>query len=163
MEWIDDLDGAWDREFPDVDTSALPPLVRLTLLSERIEAFQHGVLEPFELTPGDYSVLATLRRAGNPYALNPSRLYSRLRVSSGGMTKMLGRLEERDLIKRKPDPSDGRGSVVSLTRRGLTLQDRVFQAFLAASQNVLAPLSNKQRRDADRVLRDLLGAFEGRT
>jgi DNA-binding MarR family transcriptional regulator len=75
---------------------------------------------------------------------------------------MLKRLEQRDLVERAPDPEDGRGSVVSLTRRGLAVQDRVFHAFLEASQKLLAPLPMTRRREAERGLRSLLDAFEAR-
>lgn len=160
MDWIDELSNAWTREYPDFDTTALPPLVRLARLSVLIESFQAEVLEPFELTSTDYSVLAALRRAGRPYSLNPSQLYSRLERSSGGMTKILKRLEQADLVERTPDPQDGRGTVVTLTREGLAVQDRVFHAFLTASQDVLAPLSDNRRRESERSLRGLLDAFE---
>ena len=160
MDWIDQLSEDWQREYPKLDTSVLPPLVRLARLSILLEAFQREVLDPFELTSGDYAVLAALRRAGAPYALNPSQLTSRLERSSGGMTKMLKRLEQGGLVVREPDPEDGRGSVVSLTKEGLAVQDRVFHAFLTASQDLLDSLSPSRRRDSDRALRALLDAFE---
>ncbi len=160
MDWIDELGVAWRREYRGVDTGALPPLVRLARLALLIERFQLAVLEPFELTPGDYGVLAMLRRAGAPYALTPSQLYGRLQRSSGGMTKILKRLEDGGLVKRAPDPADGRGSLVSLTKAGLELQDRVFHAFLTASQDLLAKLSDAKLRASDRALRALLGSFE---
>ena len=160
MDWIDDLSTAWQREYPDRDLSSLPPMVRVARLALLIESFQNTVVTPFGLSPNDYSVLATLRRAGRPYALNPSQLYSRLERSSGGMTKILKRLEQRGLVQRAPDPQDGRGSVVSLTKEGLTVQDRIFHAFLNASEDALAPLSSTRRREAERGLRSLLDAFE---
>ena len=160
MDWIDELGVAWRREYKGVDTAPLPPLVRVARLALLIEQLQLEVLAPFELTPGDYGVLAMLRRAGAPYALSPSQLYGRLQRSSGGMTKILKRLEEGGLVKRAPDPSDGRGSLVSLTKAGLDLQDRVFHAFLAASQDLLAPLSPAKLRESERTLRALLDCFE---
>jgi DNA-binding MarR family transcriptional regulator len=162
MSWIDDLSTAWDREYPDLDTAAFPPLVRLARLSVLIEGFQQTVLAPFDLSAGDYGVLAALRRAGAPYQLSPSSLYSRLQRSSGGMTKILKRVEERGLVVRAPDPADGRGSVVSLTDEGLTVQDRVFRAFLEGSQDLLSPLTETEVKDTDRVLTDLLDLFEVR-
>lgn len=161
MTWIDDLSTAWAREYPDLDVRTLPPMVRLARLSVLIEGFQNQVLEPFELTPGDYSVLATLRRAGGSYELTPSKLYSRLQRSSGGMTKILKRLEEQDLVKRSPDPADGRGSLVSLTKRGLDVQERVFNGFLSATQDLLHGISFPELRQVDRSLEMLLAAFEG--
>jgi DNA-binding MarR family transcriptional regulator len=160
MDWIDELRNAWGREYPQLDVSALPPLVRLARLAVLIEAFQQEVLEPFELTPSDYSVMAALRRAGEPYELSPSGLYSRLERSSGGMTKMLKRLEERGYLRRSSDPDDGRGSRIRLTRSGIAVQERVFNAFLSASDDLLAPLSRARLREVDGSLRDLLDAFE---
>ncbi len=162
MGWIDDLSTAWEREYPDLDTTTFPPMVRLARLSVLIEGFQQAVLSPFELSSGDYGVLAALRRAGEPYQLSPSMLYSRLQRSSGGMTKILKRLEEQGLVARSPDPQDGRGSLVSLSEEGLDVQERVFNAFLTATQDLLAPLSETDLKDTDGVLRNLLDTFEAR-
>ena len=172
MGWIDDLSTAWEREYPDLDTTTFPPMVRLARISILIDNFQQAVLAPFELSSGDYGVLAALRRAGKPYQLTPSDLYGRLQRSSGGMTKILKRLEEQGLVERSPDPRDGRGSVVSLTERGLDVQERVFNAFLSATQDLLAPLSTPNTapqdgsppdlNETDRVLRSLLDTFETR-
>ena len=160
MEWVDELSNAWEREYPDLDTSALPALTLLARLSVLIDHFQIEVLEPFELTPGDYSVLAMLRRSGKPYELNPNQLYSRLQRSSGGMAKMLKRLEERSLIRRTPDPEDGRGSRVRLTRKGIALQERAFLAFLVATRSRVGELDARERSAADAVFRRFLEAFE---
>lgn len=158
MNWIDDLARAWRREYPGRDVTALPPLVRLARLGVLLEAFQHEVLAPFGLTPADYGVLALLRRAGPPYELSPSRLVSNLRRSSGGITKMVSRLESRGLVRRTPDPDDGRGCRVQLTRSGVALQERVFASFLGASGELLAPLG--ALGGTDRELDRLLDAFE---
>ena len=162
MDWFEDFERGWASEYADFDVSNLPPLVRLARLGVLIDAFQHDVLEPFELTPSDYGVLAALRRAGAPYSLKPSQLYSRLRRSSGGMTKILKRLEDADLVERNPDPDDGRGTRVTLTARGQSLQDRVFNAFLVATSSLMDPLSDGQKRAADASLGDLLAVFEER-
>jgi DNA-binding MarR family transcriptional regulator len=41
-------------------------------------------------------------------------------LSSGGLTRLVGRLEARGLLRRAPDPSDGRGYLASLTPEGRT-------------------------------------------
>lgn len=160
MDWLDDISRAWQREYPELDTSVLPPLVRAARVGVLIDAFQHAVVTPFELTPSDYAVLAALRRAGEPYELSPSHLTLRLQRSSGGMTKMLRRLEERGLIRRTPDPEDGRGSLVRLTRRGITLQERIFHAFLTASDELLGSTSRGERQEIDAATRTLIERLE---
>ena len=160
-DWIDDLLEGWRREYPSLETGALPPMVRLARLAVLIQSFQDEALAPFDLTDGGYSVLAALRRGGEPYAQNPSQLYNLLERSSGGMTKILKRLEGGGLVQRTPDPDDRRGSLVWLTPKGLEVQDRVFRAYLEATDQLFAPLSGARRKETDRVLRQLLNVFEG--
>jgi DNA-binding MarR family transcriptional regulator len=159
-DWIDELERGWAREHPEADLSTLPPLVRLARLAVLIQGVQAEALEPFDLTPADYSVLASLRRAGPPYRTSPTELYNVLQRSSGGMTKMLKRLESLGLVKRSPDPHDGRGSLVALTKSGLRVQERAFGALLERTQALLGGLSAKRIEEIDGSLRTLLEAFE---
>jgi DNA-binding MarR family transcriptional regulator len=161
-DWTDELAEAWAREHPEADVAPLPPLVRLARLGILIDAFQTRMLQPFGLTPADYTVLAALRRVGAPYRSSPSQLYSVLHRSSGGMSKMLKRLEERRLVERFADPHDGRGSLVGLTEAGVAMQEKVFTDLLNGTHELLAPVSPGQLADIDQSLRVLLDAFESR-
>lgn len=160
MSWIDDLTVAWEREYPDRDISTFPPMVRLARLTILLESFQDEVLEPFELIWADYGVLAALRRAGKPHRLSPGELTNELHRSSGGMTKILDRLEARGYVRRLPDPADRRGILVGLTRQGLAVQDDVFRAFLDATDGLMAPLGSRALRQADQSLAQMLEVFE---
>ena len=87
-------------------------------------------------------------------------------VRGGAMTeealkRLLKRLEERGLVRRTPDPSDGRASRVTLTRSGLQLQERIFNAFLSASDDLLEGVGAKERSGLDDALRTLLARLEG--
>jgi DNA-binding MarR family transcriptional regulator len=160
MNLVDELSEGWAREHPKLATETLNPLVRLHRIAIRLESFERDVVTPFGVAPSDSRVLALLRRVGPPYRMSPSELYGRLARSSGGMTKILKRLEEAKLIERVPDPNDGRGLLVGLTREGLAVQGRVFLAFLAASRDLFAPLSSAKLREVDRALRTLQDALE---
>ena len=160
MDWIDEFSEAWAREYPDADTSTLSPMTRLVRLGVLMDTFQRETLEPFELTPSDYAVLSTLRRAGPPYQLSPSDLYTTLERSSGGMTKMLKRLESLGLVERIPDPEDGRSTRVLLTEAGVSLQEEVFNVFLSRTQELLHTISPSKLREIDNSLRLLLDGIE---
>ena len=160
MDWIDESSEAWAREYPDVDMSTLSPITRLVRLGVLMDIFQKETLEPFELTPSDYAVLSTLRSAGSPYQLSPSELYTALERSSGGMTKMLKRLEGLGLIERTPDPEDGRSTRVLLTKTGVALQEEVFKVFLSRTQELLHTISLGKLREIDSSLRILIDAIE---
>jgi DNA-binding MarR family transcriptional regulator len=105
-------------------------------------------------------VLASLRRLGAPYQASPSELYNVLERSSGGMTKMLKRLEGLGLVKRLPDPNDGRSSLVCLTNKGITMHEKTFHTFVEASHDLLDGVSAKRLKELDRSLQDLVSAFE---
>jgi DNA-binding MarR family transcriptional regulator len=132
-------------------------LARLSIL---IEAFQRESLEPHNLTPNDYAVLAALRRAGPPYELSPSKLYTDLERSSGGMTKMLKRLESLGFVERTPDPEDGRSTLVALTPSGIEVEEKAFKLFLSRTHDLLAPISQAELKEIDQSLSSFLEAIE---
>src|SRR4051794_16833985 len=67
----------------------------------------------------EWSVLAILRRAGEPYRLSAGELAQHAAISSGAMTNRLDRLEANGLVRRLRDPSDRRGVLVELTPKGI--------------------------------------------
>ncbi|MEE8165925.1 MAG: MarR family transcriptional regulator [Myxococcota bacterium] len=160
MQSVEELLTVWRRELPDLNTEAFAPLLRAIHLASVVGTFQRRVLEPFEISPSEYEVLAALRRAGSPYRLNPKALTGRLDRSSGGMAKLLKRLEVGGYVQRVPDPEDGRGSLVVLSRRGLELQARILAAFVAAAENRLGELDKDRLAEVDDAMRRLSEAFE---
>ena len=65
-----------------------------------------------ELTPSQTSLLSRLHRDGPATA---SALAAAERVRPQSVAAVLAVLEERALVERRPDPTDGRRQVVSLT------------------------------------------------
>lgn len=160
MDWYDRISTAWVKANPDKDYSVLPPLVRAQRVGLLLDNLQKNVTAPFDLTPADYSVLATLRRSGSPYRMVPSELYSVLERSSGGMTKILKRLEARKLISRTPMPGDGRSSYIQLTKKGRDIEKDMFESYLTISQRILGDIPKQKLDEIDRALETLLDHFE---
>jgi DNA-binding MarR family transcriptional regulator len=160
-DWVEGVFLAWGREFPQADTAGLKMITRLARLEVLLSDFQSCCLAPLGLVMSDFMVLAALRRLGEPYQASPSSLYNVLERSSGGMTKMIKRLESMGLVERLPDPDDGRGSLVRLTAEGVAMHEQAFYAFLEGSDAVLDGVSSTQLKGLDRSLQRLVGAFEG--
>jgi DNA-binding MarR family transcriptional regulator len=158
---IDEIVAQWRRERPDLDVTALGELGRLFRASQLAEAALTEGLGG-HLQPGWFDLLAALRRAGPPYELNPTDLMGATMLSSGGMTKRLDRLAEAGLVERRPDPTDRRGTLVRLTRRGKTAIDKAVETHVANEERLLRLLSGADRRALDKVLRRLLAALEQR-
>jgi DNA-binding MarR family transcriptional regulator len=65
----------------------------------------------------EFDVLITLDNAPGGH-LRMTDLAQATMLSSGGMTRLVGRLEQRGLIRRDPDPDDARAFHASLTDAG---------------------------------------------
>ncbi len=147
---VDRLIAAWKRERPDLDLSPLAVLSRITRIARHLDIARRDAFA--DLENWGFDVLAALRRAGEPHQLSPGQLMQETLVTSGTMTKRLDRLEELQLITREPDPNDGRGSLVTLTRAGMRAVDSAMEDLLENERELLQNLSVKERE----VLADLL-------
>ena len=150
----------WSRERPDLDVSPMGVIGRISRLSRIFERGLAEIFSSFGLGGGEFDVLATLRRAGEPYRLTPTELSKSLMVSSRGMTNRLDRLERADFIIRLPDPSDRRGTLVCLTDEGRRLVDEVVAAHVENEHRLLDSLGPSERKTLADLLRKLLLSLE---
>jgi DNA-binding MarR family transcriptional regulator len=157
---VDRVLSQWAATSPDLDTTPVGVIARLGRATAYVDAGVNAKLAQFGLTRAAWDVLASLRREDPPHRLSPTRLYQALMRSSGAMTHRLASLERDGLVKRVADPGDGRGMLVQLTRKGVNLVDRVAPAHLANERELLAPLSDDERRQLSELLRKLLRAYE---
>jgi DNA-binding MarR family transcriptional regulator len=65
----------------------------------------------------EFDVLINLDNAPRE-SLRMTGLAGAVMLSSGGLTRLAGRLEDRGFVRREPDPADGRGFLCSLTPAG---------------------------------------------
>jgi DNA-binding MarR family transcriptional regulator len=150
---VDRLIAAWKAQRPDLDLSPLGVLSRITRISRHLDIERRNAFA--DLDTWGFDVLASLRRAGAP-----SQLMQETLVTSGTMTNRLDRLEELDLITREPDPSDGRGSLVTLTKAGVRAVDAAMEELLGRERNFLAPLSSEEKKELARLLSLIAAQFE---
>ncbi|MEZ4332823.1 MAG: MarR family transcriptional regulator [Myxococcota bacterium] len=155
MDRTNEVVHACQREHPTLDASSLLLLLRFDGLARSLEPFLRDVLEPLELAPSEQRVLLALAPASQVERETPTRLAQRLGHTTGGMTKILRRLEERGLVARSTDPDDGRGRRVELTARGDATLGRALRALALAAGHRLASLPPAARDE----IADSLGRF----
>ena len=131
-------------------------IARIWRLARLSEAATEEIFAEHGLSRGGFDVLAALRRAGTPYELSPTELYSSLLISSGAMTNRIDRLEEMGLVERIPDADDRRGIKVVLTARGRAVIDDAVRDHLDNERRMLDVLSASERRVLPALLRELL-------
>lgn len=86
---------------------------------------------------------------------SPGELARALRVHPSSLTGVLRRLERAGLIRRAPDPTDGRRAIVSLTAKGQRLNDRQDGTAESAVRRALKALGRSRTTTARAVLRKL--------
>jgi DNA-binding MarR family transcriptional regulator len=152
---VDLIIEQWQRERPELDSSPIGIVGRLSRLAREVEARLEPVYRDHGLEPGWHDVLATLRRGGPPYELRASEFTKGLMITSSGATKRLDRLERAGLIARRPDPADRRGILIALTDEGRRMIDAVTAPHLANEARLLEALSAKEREQLAGLLRKL--------
>jgi DNA-binding MarR family transcriptional regulator len=157
---VDRIVAAWQRERPDLDVAPLQVLSRVSRLARHLDLARREAFAAHDLEPGEFDVLAALRRAGKPYALSPSQLLSLTLVTSGTMTNRIDRLEQKSLVTRTPDPNDGRGVLVQLTTQGKTAVDRALDELLEREHTLLSKVAKGDREKLAEVLRDVVLPFD---
>ena len=157
---VDKILAQWAKERPDLDVSPMGLIGRTTRLASYLRKAIGETFAEFDLQPGEFDVLATLRRSGVPYQLSPTELFKSMMVSSGTMTNRIDRLESAGLVERIPDTRDRRGTLIHLTSKGFDLIESAVTAHVANEHRILSSLSKTEKEELSKLLRKLLLSFE---
>lgn len=160
MDRIDRITEQWQRERPDLDISPMGLIGRLGNITLHLSREMEKVFSQFGLNTSSFDVLATLRRAGNPYTLSPGEMLSTLMVTSGTMTNRIDQLEKAGWVIRKVNPEDGRSFLVSLTPQGLELINQVIEAHVNNQKRLVAGLSQQEQQVLNELLKVFLNSLE---
>ena len=104
------------------------------------------------LTEGEFAVMEALYHKGPMLLVEVQR---KVLVSSGGITYLVDRLQDKGLVERRPCEHDRRASYAALTAAGEKLIGDAFPAHAAALRHALSGLNRSEKRDAIRLLRQL--------
>jgi DNA-binding MarR family transcriptional regulator len=156
---IDEKLEIWLREIPELDARVEGIVDRILIVNKYLRRTHDETLEQLGLTWGDAQLLSSLRYSGAPYRSTPGRLGAELGLSSGAVTARLDKMEEAELIRRRPDPDDRRGVVVELTDRGKERWETSIAVQMEKESIVSATLDERDQDLLNDLLRRLLLAF----
>ena len=129
----------------EVDTSFLETLLgynaRRAALAV-IARFLEG-MAPYQLKPVDFSVLSLV--AHNP-GITSRQLCATLGILPPNLVGMVNLLEKRELVARKPHPTDGRAMGLHLTPGGQKLVREAEKTAASIEADVAARLSAAEQR-----------------
>jgi DNA-binding MarR family transcriptional regulator len=157
---VDEILQQWARERPDLDTSSMAIVGRISRIEKKVDPLLSSVFRKFGLERWSFDVLATLRRSGYPYELTPTQLFNSLMLTSGAITHRSDELVKAGLVQRKLDPNDRRGVRVRLTGSGLARINDAVTAHVENEHRILRRLSKQERSLLISLLRRLLLGLE---
>ncbi|MEO3775512.1 MarR family transcriptional regulator [Micromonospora sp. B11E3] len=120
----------------------------------------NGTAEHRVLDRAAYVILRHLAAAGPQ---NVSALAARLNLDGSTVTRQVSAMQRDGLIARTPDPSDGRGTVISPTAAGLQRMAAVRAARTRLYGDILGDWTADDRGTLADMLARLNRALEGRT
>jgi DNA-binding MarR family transcriptional regulator len=153
---LDALVAQWNAVRPDLDVGVMAEVARVLLAARLIGERLAARASDFGLQVGEADVLFTLFRAGPPHHLSPTHLADSTLVTTGTMTSRLDKLEQRGLVRRVANREDRRGLVIELTAEGRKLVDGLVDDHVANEEEMLAGLSERERRQLTSILRKLV-------
>jgi DNA-binding MarR family transcriptional regulator len=133
-----------------------PPLIGalLRVPLETVRARMLARLHEHGFTDLDPAHLILLQYPG-PQGARPSDLAARLRMSKQSVNYLLGELERRGYLERRPDPDDLRSKRIELTDRGRALIPVIRGAVAELEEEWSGRLGRKRFDQLRRLLVDL--------
>lgn len=160
---VDDIDvilSQWATERPDIDCGSMAVFGRLSRIYAHVQDRYRESAREYQLGPGEFDVLATLRRAGDPFTLTAGELTHSLMVTGGATTNRIDRLVAKGLVERREDPSNRRSVLISLTPSGRDRIDDVVVDHVDRQCAMLQGLTKDEQTQLADLLRKLLHQFE---
>jgi DNA-binding MarR family transcriptional regulator len=161
---VDRIIAQWAQVHPRIDASPMGVLGRLSRLTRHFERDLQGVFTEHGLQPGEFDIMATLRRVDTDgTGLTAGQLADSAMVTSGAITNRLDRLLAKQLITREIDPDSRRTIRISLTPRGREVVDAALRDHVDNEERLISALTAGQREQLESLLRILLRDREGRS
>ena len=129
------------------DTEPLGRLIYLT--AQEIKNFAEKLLKPYDLTLEQFHLL---KHMSQDSGMSQRRLGDLVNKTPANITRILDRLEQKNLIIRRSNPEDRRGTHVFLTIQGSRLLEEVFTIFESFSSQLTHGTTEKEQLIAKNVL-----------
>jgi MarR family transcriptional regulator, organic hydroperoxide resistance regulator len=144
------------RPFQSPGHEAVVGLMRTADLVRRQAA---ALVEPHGITLQQFNVLRILRGAGDD-GLPTLEVAVRMIERTPGVTRLLDRLEAKELVRRQRCPNDRRQHLCWISAKGLALLDNLDAVTARAHDETLKGLRQKERVSLIRLLDAIRAAHD---
>jgi len=130
------------------------PHIRLILwkAAKAVEKVDRASIADTGLQVSEFAILEVLLHKG-PMPINAIGI--KVLLTSGSMTAAVNRLRKKGLVKRVPDPEDGRSVHIHLTEEGRAVIQTAFERHRQNLEGLIAVLDAEERGDLVRLLKKI--------
>jgi DNA-binding MarR family transcriptional regulator len=128
---IDRAGDLWQQHWPDEAPEVYASMRAVTSIMRAHQvliAQLDAMLRPLGITFSRYEALVLLVHS-HEGALPLSKIGERLQVHATSVTNVIDRLEAAGLVRREPNPRDGRGTLAVITDEGRKVADKATVEF----------------------------------
>lgn len=112
----------------------------------------YPIFKKENITEAQFYVLELLYHKGD---MKIKEIVEKTFSSGGTMTVIIDNLEKEFLILRKQDPRDKRSSLISITEKGYSVVEKVFNVHIKNLDKVLMVLGDNEKENLIDLLRKL--------
>lgn len=130
------------------------PHIRLVLwkAAKAVEKIDKASITQTGLGLSDFTIMEALLHKG-PMPIN--QIGEKVLLTSGSMTAAIDRMENKGLVKRIQDPSDGRYFYVHLTKKGRKMIKAGYAKHEINLEKIASVLSDAERSEIVRLLKKI--------
>lgn len=156
---IDLVAEQWRRERPGMPVDSIGIVGRVLRVAKVLMDERRRLLSAMEVDSATFDLLATLRRAGDPYRMTPTELARASLLSGGAVTQRVSRAEAAGLVRTLRTPSNRRTIAVELTSSGHQFIEHNIETLIGRERELLQGLDPAGRNQLSDLLRRLLATL----
>jgi len=143
---------------PDIYKESMLVSLPFYILHKKLyEEGEDVILKASTINQSELDVLAALYYVSDgSFTLTPTQLYDVMLFSSGGMTKLLKKLESREFICRVENKEDKRSKLVQITQLGKEITSKALKDIVAFEDKYFAKLDLEEQETFKKLIYKML-------
>lgn len=135
------------KQTPEIYKKSMLSSVPFFILHKKIyEEGETLILKECNINQSELDVLASLYYVSDgSYTLSPTQLYDIMLFSSGGMTKLLKKLETNEFIERVENKEDKRSKLVKITTKGISITIKALTGIISLEDEYFSKLDDQEQ------------------
>ncbi|WP_195940077.1 MarR family winged helix-turn-helix transcriptional regulator [Romboutsia sp. 1001713B170131_170501_G6] len=131
----------------------LSTLIAFTRAEHKIHSLEYKTIKESGLTISQFGVLEALYNKGD---LRIGEIMEKILTTSGNITVVIKNLEKDGFIKKIPDPSDRRSTIISITDKGVKVIEEILPEHIENINDIFSILTDEEKV----LLKNILKKFK---